>query len=51
MLKSTRVDGVYDKDPEKDKSASQYEQISYKEDVSSKLKLMYLTAITLSDEK
>ena len=50
MLKSTRVDGVYDKDPEKDKSASKYEEISYKEVVSSKLKVMDLTAITLCEE-
>ena len=50
MLKSTRVDGVYDKDPEKDKSASQYDEISYKEVVSSKLKVMDLTAITLCEE-
>jgi uridylate kinase len=50
MLKSTRVDGVYDKDPEKDKSATKYDEISYKEVVSSKLKVMDLTAITLCEE-
>jgi uridylate kinase len=50
MLKSTRVDGVFDKDPEKDKSATQYDEISYKEVVSSKLKVMDLTAITLCEE-
>ena len=50
MLKSTRVDGVYDKDPEKEKSATKYDEISYKEVVSSKLKVMDLTAITLCEE-
>src|SRR5210317_82498 len=50
MLKSTRVDGVFDKDPEKDKSATKYDEISYKEVVSSKLKVMDLTAITLCEE-
>ena len=50
MLKSTRVDGVYNEDPEKDKSAKQYDEISYKEVVSSKLKVMDLTAITLCEE-
>ena len=50
MLKSTRVDGVYDKDPEKDNSAVQYEEISYTDVVASKLEVMDLTAITLCEE-
>ena len=50
MLKSTRVDGVFDKDPEKDKDAKKFDEISYKEVVSSKLKVMDLTAITLCEE-
>ena len=50
MLKSTRVDGVYDKDPEKDTDAKKFDEISYKEVVSSKLKVMDLTAITLCEE-
>jgi uridylate kinase len=50
MLKSTRVDGVFDKDPEKNNNAEKYDEISYKEVVSSKLKVMDLTAITLCEE-
>ena len=50
MLKSTRVNGVFNKDPEKDKDAEKFDEISYKEVVSSKLKVMDLTAITLCEE-
>ena len=50
MLKSTRVEGVFDEDPEKNKDAKKYGEISYKEVVSSKLKVMDLTAITLCEE-
>ena len=50
MLKSTRVDGVFDEDPEKNNNAEKYDEISYKEVVSSKLKVMDLTAITLCEE-
>jgi len=50
MLKSTRVDGVFDEDPEKNNSAEKYDEITYKEVVSSKLKVMDLTAITLCEE-
>ena len=45
MLKSTRVDGVFNEDPEKNNN-----EITYKEVVSSKLKVMDLTAITLCEE-
>ena len=50
MLKSTRVEGVFDKDPEVEEQAELYNEISYKDVVSSKLKVMYLTAITLCEE-
>ena len=50
VIKSTRVDGVFDKDPEKNKDASMYKEISYKEVVSKKLGVMDLTAITLCEE-
>ena len=46
MLKSTRVEGVFDKDPEVEEQAELYNEISYKDVVSSKLKVMDLTAIT-----
>mgnify|MGYP001374896877 FL=1 len=50
MLKSTRVDGVFNEDPEKNNNAKKYNEITYKEVVSSKLKVMDLTAITLCEE-
>jgi len=50
MLKSTRVEGVYDKDPEVEEQAELYNEITYKDVVSSKLKVMDLTAITLCEE-
>ena len=50
MLKSTRVDGVFNEDPEKNNNAKKYDEITYKEVVSSKLKVMDLTAITLCEE-
>jgi len=50
ILKGTRVDGVYDKDPEKDKSAVKYEQVSFKEVLDKGLKVMDTTAFTLSQE-
>ena len=42
MLKSTRVEGVFDKDPEVEKQAKLFKEISYKDVVSSKLKVMDL---------
>ena len=50
VLKSTRVDGVYDKDPEKDSDAKFLNELSYKEVLDKKLSVMDLTAITLCEE-
>ena len=50
VIKSTRVEGVFDKDPEKNKDAVMYEKITYKEVVTNKLGIMDLTAITLCEE-
>tara|TARA_B100001250_G_scaffold9686_1_gene8385 strand:+ start:1020 stop:1724 length:705 start_codon:yes stop_codon:yes gene_type:complete len=50
VIKSTRVKGVFDKDPEKNKDAVMYKEISYKEVVTKKLGVMDLTAITLCEE-
>jgi uridylate kinase len=44
VLKSTRVDGVYDKDPEKDSNAKFLNELSYKEVLDKKLSVMDLTA-------
>jgi len=50
ILKGTRVDGIYTADPEKDKSAQKFENISFKEVLSKGLKVMDMTAFTLSQE-
>jgi uridylate kinase len=50
VLKSTRVEGVYSSDPEVDKSAELFANISYTDVVEKKLGVMDLTAITLCEE-
>jgi len=50
ILKGTRVDGVYNCDPEKDSSATMYKSISFKEAFEKKLNIMDLTAFTLCEE-
>ena len=50
MLKSTRVDGVYNKDPEIDNDAKIYVYLSYSDVINKKLEIMDLTAITLCEE-
>jgi uridylate kinase len=50
ILKGTRVDGVYDSDPEKNPNASRFEQISYLDVLQKNLRVMDLTAISLCQE-
>jgi uridylate kinase len=50
ILKGTRVDGIYTADPEKDKSATKFDTISFQEVLSKGLKVMDTTAFTLSQE-
>ncbi|KRO90395.1 MAG: UMP kinase [Bacteroidetes bacterium] len=50
ILKGTRVDGVYDSDPEKNKNATQYDSISFESVLRKNLKVMDSTAFTLSQE-
>jgi uridylate kinase len=50
ILKATKVDGVYDRDPARDPNAVKYEQISYMEVITQDLKVMDQTAITLCRE-
>lgn len=47
MLKGTRVDGVYTADPEKDPTATKFEEITYDEIYNRGLKVMDLTATTM----
>lgn len=50
ILKGTRVDGIYTSDPEKDKTATKYENITFNDVLSKGLKVMDTTAFTLSQE-
>jgi uridylate kinase len=50
ILKGTRVDGIYTSDPEKDKTATKFDTISFKEVLTKGLKVMDTTAFTLSQE-
>ncbi len=50
ILKGTRVDGIYDLDPEKHKNAVKFDKISYKEVMNKGLKVMDMTAFALSNE-
>jgi uridylate kinase len=50
ILKGTRVDGIYDKDPEKHTDAVRYETVSFKDAIAQNLKVMDMTAFTLCQE-
>ena len=50
IMKGTKVDGVYDKDPIKFSDAKRYQELTYKEVINNELKVMDLTAITLCRE-
>lgn len=50
VIKGTRVDGVYDKDPEKHVDAQRFSEISYKETLERNLRVMDMTAITMASE-
>jgi len=50
ILKGTRVDGIYSSDPEKNKDASKFESITYKDVMNKGLKVMDMTAFALSQE-
>ncbi len=47
LLKATKVDGVYDSDPNKNPNAKRYEQVSYTEALSKRLQVMDSTAFSL----
>ena len=50
VMKGTKVDGVYDKDPVKNSDAVRYETLKYKDVVEKELAVMDLTAVTLCKE-
>ncbi|MCI0472912.1 MAG: UMP kinase, partial [Ignavibacteria bacterium] len=50
IMKGTRVDGVYNSDPEKNKNAKMFSRLTYEEVFKRRLKVMDLTSITLCRE-
>ncbi|WP_372744248.1 UMP kinase [Lutibacter sp.] len=50
ILKGTRVDGIYNSDPEKNSDAIKFDSITYKDVMSKGLKVMDMTAFALSQE-
>lgn len=50
MLKGTRVDGIYDSDPEKNPKAIKFANITYDEIYQKGLKIMDMTATTMCKE-
>ena len=49
-LKGTRVDGIYTADPEKDSTATKFDEISFDEIYSRGLRIMDMTATTMCNE-
>lgn len=50
ILKGTRVDGIYTEDPEKNPTATKYDEISFQEVFERGIKVMDMTAFTLCNE-
>ena len=50
LLKGTKVDGVYDKDPVKNNDAVKFDNLSYSKVIQDDLRVMDMTAITLCQE-
>jgi uridylate kinase len=50
LLKGTRVDGVYSADPEKDKTATRYDRLSYMQVLTEDLRVMDAAAVSLARE-
>ena len=50
LLKGTRVDGVYTADPEKDPTATRYEELTFSKALADRLKVMDATAFALCEQ-
>jgi uridylate kinase len=48
LLKATKVNGVYESDPEKDSSSKPYAKLTYQEYLEKGLKVMDMTSVTLA---
>jgi uridylate kinase len=50
IIKGTRVDGVYDSDPEKNPNAKRFDTVTFRHALENNLRVMDLTAFTLAQE-
>lgn len=50
LVKATKVDGVYDKDPKRDATATRFETLSFREMYERRLQVMDRTAVTMCEE-
>lgn len=50
IIKGTKVDGVYDADPEKEKDAKMFDELTYNDVIEKNLRVMDMTAVTLCKE-
>ena len=50
IIKATKVDGVYDADPNKNEQARRFKELSYMEAIQRSLKIMDMTAFSLCME-
>ena len=50
LLKGTKVDGIYNADPQKDDTATRFESLSYMDVLTKDLKVMDATAVSLARE-
>ena len=50
LLKGTKVDGVYDKDPEKYSKAKKFSKLDYNYVINNNLKIMDMTSIIMAEE-
>jgi uridylate kinase len=51
LLKATKVDGIYDKDPMKHPGAKRYDTLTFQKAIDMQLKVMDLTAFTMCQER
>jgi len=51
LLKATKVDGVFDSDPVKNKAAKRFDRLTYQEVIEKDLKVMDMTAVALAMEQ
>lgn len=51
VLKASTIDGVYTADPKKDKSATKYDQLTFREAIDKRLKIMDATALAMCQEQ